>query len=77
LLPLLPVAAAVAPPPPPLLSLLRSYACLPSGASGGGVEFVLSARASVPQDTTLVGAQSQLHTAVAAIVSAIATGQIV
>ena len=53
----------------------NTYACFPDG-SGGGVEMVLSARASVPNDSSLMGAQKQLQQAVAAITNAVIRGEI-
>ena len=55
--------------------LTNSYACFPDGSSGG-VEMVLSARASVPNDSSLVAAQHQLQVAVAAITNAVLAGVI-
>ena len=58
----------------------NAYACFPVlGADGQplpgqGVEFVLTARASVPKDTTLEGAQYEIQHAIAAIVQAIVNG---
>jgi hypothetical protein len=59
----------------------NAYACFPivgsdGSAKPGGVEFVLSARVSVPFDKNLVVAQYQLQKAIAAIVAAIVDGRL-
>ncbi len=49
----------------------NAYVCLPNAADGGTrpLEFTLSARVSVPQDSTLALADIKLQAAVATIVS--------
>ena len=61
-----------------------SYSCLPvldvdSGnpVADAGVEFVISARSSVPSDITLVSAQEKIQAAVADVVQGIVDGTIV
>ena len=50
------------------------YTCIPRYGDEGGVEFSIAARASVPDDTLLVGAQARLHAAVSSAVAAVASG---
>jgi hypothetical protein len=61
----------------------NNYACFPVLDENGqpvpnqGVEFVLSARSSVPSDTELTGAETRIQAAIAAAVNLVVAGDVI